>query len=137
MLRSTAMDDRQLSELLLREIPGLLVAYRFGSTVTGATHAGSDVDLAVLAPHPLEGERRFEIAGKLEAELRRGVDLVDLRAAPTVLRMQVMTTGTVIVQDEKARTEFEDLTFSQYVRLNEERRAIVEQVLRERSVHGR
>ena len=132
------MDDRQLSELLLREIPGLLVAYRFGSTVTGATHAGSDVDLAVLAPRPLEGERRFEIAGKLEAELRRGVDLVDLRAAPTVLRMQVMTTGTVIVvQDERARTEFENLTFSQYVRLNEERRAIVEQVLRERSVHGR
>ena len=132
------MDDRQLSELLLREIPDLLVAYRFGSTVTGATHAGSDVDLAVLAPRPLEGERRFEIAGKLEAELRRGVDLVDLRAAPTVLRMQVMTTGTVIVvQDERARTEFENLTFSQYVRLNEERRAIVEQVLRERSVHGR
>ena len=131
------MDDRQISELLLREIPDLLVAYRFGSTVTGATHAGSDVDLAVLAPRPLEGERRFEIAGKLEAELRRGVDLVDLRAAPTVLRMQVMTTGTVIVvQDEKARTEFEDLTFSQFVRLNEERRAIVEQVLRERSVHG-
>ena len=132
------MNDRQLSELLLREIPDLLVAYRFGSTVTGATHAGSDVDLAVLAPRPLEGERRFEIAGKLEAELRRGVDLVDLRAAPTVLRMQVMTTGTVIVvQDERARTEFENLTFSQYVRLNEERRAIVEQVLRERSVHGR
>lgn len=132
------MNDRQLSELLLREIPDLLVAYRFGSTVTGATHAGSDVDLAVLAPGPLEGERRFEIAGKLEAELRRGVDLVDLRAAPTVLRMQVMTTGTVIVvQDERARTEFENLTFSQYVRLNEERRAIVEQVLREKSVHGR
>ena len=132
------MDDRLLSELLLREIPDLLVAYRFGSTVTGATHAGSDVDLAVLAPRPLPAERRFEIAGRLEAELRRAVDLVDLRAAPTVLRMQVLSAGTVIVvQDEKARAEFEDLIFSQYVRLNEERRAIVEQVLRERSVHGR
>ncbi len=131
------MDDRQLSQLLLEEIPDLLVAYCFGSTVTGATHAGSDVDLAVLTPRPLEGERRFEIAGRLEAELRRGVDLVDLRAAPTVLRMQVISTGTVIVvQDEKARVEFEDLTYSQYARFNEERRAIVEQVLRERSVHG-
>lgn len=131
------MNDTRIVEVLLREVPDLLLAYRFGSTVTGDTHSESDLDIAVLSSRPIPTGRLFEVSGRLEQEGGIRVDLVDLLEAPTVLRMQVVSTGRVIaVRDEAARATFENRTFSQYARLNEERRAIVAQVLRDKSVHG-
>ena len=53
--------------------------------------------------------------------------LVDLRAASTVLRMQVVANSRLLFdRDPAARERFEDYVFASYARLNEERRAIVE-----------
>jgi len=63
---------------------------------------------------------------------------VDLRAASTVMAMQVVGPGTVLYEsDPEERGRFEDLTFSLYARLNEERRGILDRVAREGSVYGR
>jgi len=47
----------------------------FGSTATGARHAGSDIDLAVRGcpPHAF-----FQLLGQLLSDLEHPVDLVDL-----------------------------------------------------------
>ena len=51
---------------------------------------------------------RFELVQELATHLHRNVDLVDLRTASTVIRMQVLSTGTCLVsQDESTRREFE------------------------------
>lgn len=132
------MDDALVTALLRDAIPAVIVIYRFGSTVTGKQRPDSDVDLAVLAASALDPVRRFELQEQLAVTLRRDVDLVDLRRASTVMAMQVVSTGTVLASfDRREQERFEDYVFGSYARLNEERRAILQQVLHEGSVHGR
>jgi len=131
------MTDAQMVAFLRDALGDVIAVYRFGSTVQGQTHRDSDVDLAVLAAAPVPPGVRFDVQERLAAQLGRDVDLVDLRQASTVMRMQVITTGRLLAAfDPAAQEAFEDLTYSAYARLNEERREILEQVRREGRVHG-
>jgi len=131
--------DRHALEILRTAVPDLVAVYRFGSTTTSeAVRPESDVDLAVLAPTRLDAQVRFELQDRLASVYRRPVDLVDLRATSTVMAMQVVGAGTVLCEtDPGERARFEDLTFSLYARLNEERRGILDRVAREGAVYGR
>jgi hypothetical protein len=81
--------------------------------------------------------RRFELAQELAAQLHRDVDLVDLRTASTVMRMQVLSTGECLAApNEAARREFEMYAYSDYARLNEERREILKRVSASGLVYG-
>ncbi len=132
----TSMDQEAL-EILREAVPGLLAVYRFGSTSAAMAGPESDVDLAVLARTRLDAVARFELQDRLASVLRRPVDLVDLRAASTVMAMQVVGAGTVLYESDPAeRARFEDLTFSLYARLNEERRGILDRIAREGTVYG-
>jgi uncharacterized protein len=129
--------DVVIARVLRAAIPGLQAAYRFGSTVSGDTHAKSDVDVALVADEPLSVERCWEVAGDLAAELARDVDLVDLRRASTVMRVQVLQGAVTIVDDDPvARAWFEMLSLSDYARLNEERLGILGDVKDRGRVYG-
>jgi predicted nucleotidyltransferase len=133
-----AMDDARAVQILREALPDVVAVYRFGSTLRGGERVDSDVDLAVLAASPLDPVRRFELQEELAIALRRDVDLVDLRRASTVMAMQVVSTGEPIgVLDPVEKERFEDYVFGAYARLNEERREILQQVLRDGTVHGR
>ena len=94
--------------------------------------------MIIVAPHPLDPVRRFDLQEHLACVVRRNVDLVDLRAASTVMRMQVITKGIVLAVFDSAEKEcFETYAYADYARLNEERRAILEQVERDGTVYGR
>ena len=132
------MNDAEAVRIIRDAIPDVVAVYRFGSTVEGGTHAASDVDLAFLAPRPLDPVRRFELQERLAVALRRDIDLIDLRAASTVMRMQVVSRGVVLaVLDPPEKERFETYTYASYARLNEERKSILEQVTREGTVYGR
>lgn len=132
------MNDDGRVALIRRTVPDVVSVYRFGSSVDGTARPDSDVDLAFLAPRPLDPVVRFDLQQRLAIGHGREVDLVDLAATTTVMRMQVISKGQLLAEfDRPARERFESYVFSAYARLNEERRAIVEQVLREGTVHGR
>lgn len=81
--------------------------------------------------------RRFELAQELAARVHCDVDLVDLRASSTVLRMQVISTGTCLFSaDAAARRRFETYVFSAYACLNEERRDILKRVREEGRIYA-
>jgi predicted nucleotidyltransferase len=46
-------ENRTIVDLLREAIDGLFAVYRFGSTVGGLAHQGSDTDVAVLARAPI------------------------------------------------------------------------------------
>ncbi len=101
--------------------------YLFGSVGRGQERPESDIDIAVLAAAPIDPRALEQLRATLEVRLRRDVHLVDLRAASTVLRMQVVASGRVLLdRDPVGRERFEDYVFASYARLNESRRAIVE-----------
>jgi predicted nucleotidyltransferase len=131
------IDDGGIVTLLRREFPDIAAAYRFGSTINGIEQPGSDIDLAILLELPIDPVRRFAVQERLAGELRRDVDLVDLAAASTVMRMQIVSGGRVLATfDQRKRDVFENYVFSSYARLNEERRDILERVAREGRVYG-
>ena len=131
------MDDPALIEYLRKSVPELIALYRFGSQAKGTARPDSDVDLAVLARNPIPAIRRFELAQELAIQLHRDVDLVDLRSASTVMRMQVISMGTCLdAPDEPARREFEMYAYSDYARLNEERRDILKRIAESGEVYG-
>lgn len=131
------MDDPALIQCLRQSVSGLIALYRFGSQATGTARPDSDMDLAVLARDPIPALRRFELAQELALQFHQDVDLVDLRSVSTVMRMQVLSTGLCLdASDERARREFEMYVFSDYARLNEERREILTRMAKHGLAYG-
>ena len=131
------MNDVSLSEYVHKAVPGLIALYRFGSQAKGTARPASDIDLAILSRDPIPNLRRFELAQELAIRLHRDVDLVDLRTASTVMRMQVISTGECLFTvNDRLQGEFEDLVYSTYARLNEERREILNDIRARGSVYA-
>lgn len=131
------MNDSELIQQIRRSVPGLIALYRFGSQTKGTARPDSDVDLAILTRNPIPAMRRFELAQELAVQLHRDVDLVDLCSASTIMRMQVISTGACLdAPDEPARREFEMYAYSDYARLNEERRDILKRIAESGIVYG-
>ena len=131
------MTDSSLIAYIRKAVPGLTALYRFGSAERGMARLDSDIDLAILVDRPLPELRRFELAQELAIQLHRDVDLVDLRSASTVMRMQVLSTGTCLISgNDAARREFEMYSYSDYARLNEERREILDGVKKRGQIYG-
>ena len=120
----------KLVKMILRDFPEAQAIYLYGSVARGEQRPDSDIDLAVLLPR--EQARRVgeltmcETHLALERLAQRSVDLVNLRLAGRVLQNQVVVTGQLMhVADETARREFEMLSLSYYMKLNEERADIL------------
>lgn len=129
---------KTILEILRDAVPELLAVYQFGSTVGGTEHTESDLDLAFLASSPLPNLDRWTLQEDLAAELRRDIDLIDLRAASTVMQAQVVDRGTVLFEaDRTARQQFEMNVCSAYALLNEERAGILEDVQARGRVYDR
>lgn len=131
------MNDPSLIDYIRKAIPGLVALYRFGSMERGVVRPESDIDLAVLPREALPELHRFELAQELAIQLHRDVDLINLRSASTVMRMQVLSTGSCLTsEDEQARREFEMYAYSDYARLNEERGMILKGITKSGLVYG-
>ncbi len=124
-------------ETLRAAVPGLIAVYLFGSAARGQRHQESDVDVAVLVTQPLSPQRRWTLQERLADQLHSDVDLVDLRAASTVMRAQVFASDVVLYEaDTTARQRFEMHALSMYADLNETRAAILEDIHQRGKVYG-
>jgi len=128
------MTENDLAAALER-LPALLegaqFALVFGSAATGCPAPASDLDLAVMFPRPLEPEERLALAAEIAALVRREVDLVDLRRAGTIVKMQVLRHGRpVVVNDPAALRRFAMYTPLEYHDFKILRRPAEEALLR-------
>lgn len=131
------MDAGMIGQFLNQHIPNVIAIYQFGSQVHGTARPTSDLDVAVLARDPIPAERRFHLAQDLAAQLHRDVDLLDLRTASTVMRMQVLATGQCLdTRDDQAKAEFEMYAYADYARLNEERKELLKGITQRGLVYG-
>jgi hypothetical protein len=118
------VDERELLlerlERALRQRPEVLEAYLFGSQARGATHAKSDVDVALYIDRSLAGEPPFGYAAELATVLtastgRNDVDVVILNDAPPLLYHRVLRDGVrLFARDLCATTVREGQALSRY-----------------------
>jgi predicted nucleotidyltransferase len=77
---------------------GLRLAILYGSVATGKMRVDSDVDIAVLLDCPVSAECKMALISRLESELRRDVDLVDLFSLSGTILRQILLKGRVLIQ---------------------------------------
>jgi predicted nucleotidyltransferase len=93
----------------------VIAVYVFGSVATGRDRRDSDLDLAILARHPIPARTLYNLARQLEVDLDVDVDLVDVSSASTVLQKEVIEKGRVIFRgDDAAIRDFAARTLSEY-----------------------
>ena len=118
-------------------MPDIVAIYLFGSQARKDAAPDGDVDLALLSQSKLDGRFRWTLQEELAAIAHRDVDLVDLRQASTVMRVQVLRDGIVLLDAQpRLRAAFEMTALSAYARLNEERRGILDDALARGQIHG-
>ena len=84
---------------------GLDTLWLFGSGARGVSTSRSDLDLAALFRCAPERDDLIGAAGELEEIVGRPVDLVDLDRASSILTMQVLRTGHLLLDADPARRQ--------------------------------
>lgn len=111
--------ESHILEYCLKRLSGLRLLYLFGSQASGDARPDSDWDIAFLADGNLDNVSRWHIAEELAAELGQDVDLVDLKEASTVLKMQIVMNGRLLFGESLEDDLFAASTMTQYVHLKE------------------
>ena len=98
---------------------GVAAVYLFGSVARGESHAGSDLDVAVLLePAPERGayeSLRLDLRVELESELGQEIDFVVLNHAPPDLVHRVLRDAVLVIEpDPSARVRFEVRARNEY-----------------------
>ncbi|OAH99913.1 type VII toxin-antitoxin system MntA family adenylyltransferase antitoxin [Methylomonas methanica] len=130
------MNKATLLNLVQTQLGGLLALYAFGSRIRGTATASSDLDLAVLVAGYADPVLLFDLAGKLADITGCAVDLVDLRAASTVMQYQIITTGERWWQKDAQAALFEAAVLSEKTALDTARAALIEDIQHRGSIYG-
>jgi len=130
-------DIQSIIGTLKLEIPKLQALYLFGSQSDGSATLKSDVDVAYLSSAVLSPLQRWDISQKLASLLSCDVDLVDLSQTNTIFRFQILSKGKRIYGSGYDVENFETLAYSFYLRFQEERKPIIDEILKNRSVLGK
>ena len=124
-------------DTIKEELSDVSIIYLFGSFAKGSEHKSSDIDIAILGSKPNDNLKLWVLAQKLSTLCGYDVDLVDLRRATAVMRIQIVAEGKHLFNDGNPESElFEDFVFSDYARLNEERQGILDDISSRGNIYG-
>ena len=134
---SSVLNRDAILRLLQDRLPGMLAVYAFGSRIQGTAGPDSDLDLAVLVAGYADPLALWELAGELEEAAGCPVDLLDLRAASTVMQYQVITTGQRWWRSDVQADLFEVAVLSEKTELDTARAGLLADIGQRGVIHGR
>lgn len=108
--------------------PNALAIYAFGSQVQGHANATSDLDLAILLGGYAVPLALWDTAGTISDIVGCEVDLLDLRAASTVMQYQVITTGKRLWNADVQAGLFECFVLSEKTALDTARAPLMQDI---------
>lgn len=130
------MNRAAIVQILQTRVPNLLGIYAFGSRITGTAGYESDLDLAVLVAGYAEPLVLFDLAGDLADVAGCPVDLLDLRAASTVMQYQILTSGQRWWAKDTQAALFEAAALSEKTALDTARAGLLADIQQRGSVYG-
>lgn len=121
-------------DTLQHSISQLQAVYIFGSYADGTATSKSDLDIAYLSSILLSSTEKWELSQRLADLLSIDVDLVDLSETNTIFRYQILSTAERINGEGFDVESFETLAYSFYLRFQEERKPIVDEIMKRQRV---
>ena len=118
-------------------LPQAMAIYAFGSQVQGTASAASDLDLAVLVAGYADPLVLWDLAGSLTDVAGCDVDLLDLRAASTIMQYQVISSGQRLWAAGVSAGLFECYVLSEKTALDSARSPLMADIARRGDVYGR
>ncbi|MCU1737171.1 MULTISPECIES: nucleotidyltransferase domain-containing protein [unclassified Pseudomonas] len=131
------MNIQALLTHLQNHLPDLLAVYLFGSHAQGTAGPDSDVDMAVLLSGQLDPVLLWQLSGDLADIAGAPVDLIDLRAATTVMQYQIVTRGRRLWAKDVQAGLFESFILSEKTALDTARAGLLKDIQEEGIVYGR
>lgn len=131
-----AQNAPDICKFLRDQLPGLMGIYAFGSQAQQSAGPDSDLDLAVLVAGYVEPLKLWELGNSLAEQLNIEVDLLDLRAASTVMQYQVITGGQRLWSIGTDAEEFELFVLSEKYDLDLWRQPLIDQIQEEGHIYG-
>lgn len=126
----------KIVDFLRKELKPKLI-YLFGSFAKGEGREDSDIDLAIYTDKIVDAYKLFLIANNLSFEVKRDVQIIDLRDISTVFSAQIVGTKEVLYcEDELLMANYDIRTFKDYAKLNEERKIVLDAIERDGKVYG-
>ncbi|MDD5461504.1 MAG: nucleotidyltransferase domain-containing protein [Methylococcales bacterium] len=122
---------------LRSELDNLLAVYAFGSRIQGTAGPDSDLDLAVLVAGYADPQSLWTLAGELFDVAGCEVDLLDLRAASTVMQYQIVTQGQRWWARDGQAALYEAAILSEKTELDTARAGLLADISKRGSVYGR
>ena len=136
-LGEVSMNNAAINQILQARVPDVLAIYAFGSRVQGTAGPDSDLDLAVLVAGYANPLRLFDLAGELSEVAGCTVDLLDLRAASTVMQYQIITTGQRWWARDVQAALYESAVLSEKTALDTARAGLLSDIAQRGTVYGR
>ena len=100
----------------VRDTPGVVAAWVFGSVARGEATEHSDLDVAVLLRQGSDLMVLLDLAAQLEMAAERPVDVVRLSLGNVILAHEVLRDGVLVVdRDREARIDFESEAMVRYL----------------------
>lgn len=118
---------RTMTDILEKD-SRLCAAFLHGSYAKGNAHKDSDIDIAILPFNTIEisNKDRLDIYTELAVELRKDIDLGVLSELNLVYAKEVIEHGILLFSKDQYYTDTMIMLFlSQYARLNEERKEVL------------
>lgn len=126
-----------LATSIRTQFPSAMAVYAFGSQIQGTAGPQSDLDLAVLVAGYADPLVLWELAGNLTDIAGCPVDLLDLRAASTVMQYQVITTGRRLWSAGLQTGLFECFVLSEKTALDTARAPLMADIHATGEIYGR
>lgn len=133
----SALDQDALVAHLQHRLPNVLAVYAFGSRFQGTASADSDLDLAVLLAGYVPPLELWALSGELADIAGCTVDLLDFRAASTVMQYQILTTGECWWAADAQAALYEAAVLSEKVELDAARAGLIADIEQRGQVYGR
>jgi uncharacterized protein len=132
-----AIDFEGIVAFLRGRMTGILGIYAFGSRVTYTARPDSDLDLAVLVEGYADPAHLWEWTGPLADLAHCPVDLLDLRAASTVMQYQILTTCKRLFAQDMRADLFEVAMLNEKLSLDESRAGLIGDITRSGRIYDR
>ncbi len=123
-------------QTLRKALPQVMAIYAFGSQVAGTAGADSDLDLAVLVPDYAVPLELWDLSHDLAGIAGCPVDLLDLRAASTVMQYQVLMQGQRLWEQGLDADLFECFVMGEKLSLDEARAGVLADIAKSGRVYG-